>query len=201
MRGKEFSRVKWLNARCLGMVYVYLKFQMSWEASPSDGKSLSMRWTRKRCCRCGLRWRDMKRRGGSGRRSQRLVHDPQVGVVSVSGRPCIKISKRLFSILLFLSLVSSKFNFSQFRIHFYMSIRAIEFYSGIGAYLDQLLLGILSQSFKGGLHRALSLSNVDATVIRAFDWDQTACQVYQANYGNIIRKVKLPFHSISLLHW
>ncbi|KLO06314.1 S-adenosyl-L-methionine-dependent methyltransferase [Schizopora paradoxa] len=47
-----------------------------------------------------------------------------------------------------------------------MTIQAIEFYSGIG-----------------GLHRALQKSNVDATVIRAFDWDQTACRVYEENHG------------------
>lgn len=43
----------------------------------------------------------------------------------------------------------------------------------------------------GGLHLALSRSGVDAQVIEAFDWDQTACQVYRANFGNIVRKVRL----------
>ena len=48
------------------------------------------------------------------------------------------------------------------------SIRALEFYSGIG-----------------GLHYALSRSSVrnNATVVRAFDWDQLACAVYTANHG------------------
>ncbi|KAI0046214.1 S-adenosyl-L-methionine-dependent methyltransferase [Auriscalpium vulgare] len=44
--------------------------------------------------------------------------------------------------------------------------RALEFYSGIG-----------------GLHLALSRSSVDGSVVRAFDWDQLACQVYAANHG------------------
>ncbi|KAI0247763.1 S-adenosyl-L-methionine-dependent methyltransferase [Lactifluus subvellereus] len=45
------------------------------------------------------------------------------------------------------------------------SIRALEFYSGIG-----------------GLHFALARSSVasNATVVRAFDWDQIACAVYTA---------------------
>lgn len=48
------------------------------------------------------------------------------------------------------------------------SIRAIEFYCGIG-----------------GLHYALSRSSSrnNATVVRAFDWDQLACAVYTANHG------------------
>ncbi|KIM81686.1 hypothetical protein PILCRDRAFT_71546 [Piloderma croceum F 1598] len=45
-------------------------------------------------------------------------------------------------------------------------IRAVEFYSGIG-----------------GLHLALKRSLVPGTVVRAFDWDQAARQVYAANYG------------------
>ncbi|GBE78684.1 tRNA (cytosine(38)-C(5))-methyltransferase [Sparassis crispa] len=56
-----------------------------------------------------------------------------------------------------------------------MAIRALEFYSGLG-----------------GLHRALSRSNVDGTVAGAFDWDQNACRVYRANYGtNVIHKVDI----------
>ncbi|PIL29903.1 DNA methyltransferase [Ganoderma sinense ZZ0214-1] len=47
-----------------------------------------------------------------------------------------------------------------------MAVRALEFYSGIG-----------------GLHCALSRSNVEGTVVRAFDWDQAACRVYSANHG------------------
>ena len=34
----------------------------------------------------------------------------------------------------------------------------------------------------GGLHRALERSCVNGSVIRAYDWDQAACQVYQVNY-------------------
>jgi tRNA (cytosine38-C5)-methyltransferase len=35
----------------------------------------------------------------------------------------------------------------------------------------------------GGLHLALNRSRVDGIVIKAFDWDQTACRVYAANHG------------------
>ncbi|KAF8159427.1 S-adenosyl-L-methionine-dependent methyltransferase [Crassisporium funariophilum] len=55
-----------------------------------------------------------------------------------------------------------------------MVVRALEFYSGIG-----------------GLHLALSRSSVDAEIVQAFDWDQTACQAYIANYGDIVRKVDI----------
>ncbi|KAJ8591350.1 S-adenosyl-L-methionine-dependent methyltransferase [Rhizopogon salebrosus TDB-379] len=47
-----------------------------------------------------------------------------------------------------------------------MLVRAIEFYSGIG-----------------GLHLALRQSRLASSPVKAFDWDQTACQVYAANYG------------------
>ncbi|KIO24968.1 hypothetical protein M407DRAFT_25715 [Tulasnella calospora MUT 4182] len=47
-----------------------------------------------------------------------------------------------------------------------MTIRALEFYSGIG-----------------GLHLALVRSAWDAQVVAAYDWDPAACQVYAANYG------------------
>ena len=44
----------------------------------------------------------------------------------------------------------------------------------------------------GGLHAALARSSVCGTVVQAFDWDQAACQVYDANRGkNIARKVRL----------
>ena len=44
--------------------------------------------------------------------------------------------------------------------------------------------------FTGGLHCALSRSNVEGTVVRAFDWDQAACRVYAANHGlGVVRKV------------
>ncbi|KAI0327239.1 S-adenosyl-L-methionine-dependent methyltransferase [Cubamyces sp. BRFM 1775] len=56
-----------------------------------------------------------------------------------------------------------------------MSVRALEFYSGIG-----------------GLHRALTESTVEGTVVRAFDWDQAACRVYAANYGpGMVQKVDI----------
>lgn len=57
-------------------------------------------------------------------------------------------------------------------------MRAIEFYSGIG-----------------GLHLALKRSG-QGSVIRAFDWDQTACNVYEAFHGEgIVKRV-----DISSLH-
>ncbi|KAK1227450.1 hypothetical protein PQX77_009551 [Marasmius sp. AFHP31] len=46
----------------------------------------------------------------------------------------------------------------------------------------------------GGLHLALSRSstNVSAQVVRAFDWDQTASRVYEANHGKgIVEKVDI----------
>ncbi|RPD59364.1 S-adenosyl-L-methionine-dependent methyltransferase [Lentinus tigrinus ALCF2SS1-7] len=56
-----------------------------------------------------------------------------------------------------------------------MGIRALEFYSGIG-----------------GLHRALAQSNVQGSVVRAFDWDQSAYRVYTANYGQrVVHKVDI----------
>ncbi|KAM5542214.1 hypothetical protein V8D89_004087 [Ganoderma adspersum] len=56
-----------------------------------------------------------------------------------------------------------------------MPVKALEFYSGIG-----------------GLHCALSRSNVEGTVVRAFDWDQAACRVYSANHGlDVVRKVDI----------
>ncbi|KAJ7836338.1 S-adenosyl-L-methionine-dependent methyltransferase [Mycena olivaceomarginata] len=54
-------------------------------------------------------------------------------------------------------------------------MKALEFYSGIG-----------------GLHLALSRSDVSVSVTNAFDWDQIACDVYSANYGRgIARKVDI----------
>ncbi|KAG9310313.1 S-adenosyl-L-methionine-dependent methyltransferase [Chiua virens] len=56
------------------------------------------------------------------------------------------------------------------------TIRAIEFYSGIG-----------------GLHLALHRSGIPgATVVAAYDWDQTACQVYAENFGtDIVHKADI----------
>ncbi|KAJ6573887.1 S-adenosyl-L-methionine-dependent methyltransferase [Mycena vulgaris] len=50
-------------------------------------------------------------------------------------------------------------------------MKALEFYSGIG-----------------GLHFALSRSNVPLSITHAFDWDQNACEVYAANFGPGIAK-------------
>ncbi|KAH9949520.1 S-adenosyl-L-methionine-dependent methyltransferase [Amylocystis lapponica] len=56
-----------------------------------------------------------------------------------------------------------------------VTIRALEFYSGIG-----------------GMHRALSRSVINGSVVRAFDWDQCACRVYEVNHGkNVIQKVDI----------
>ncbi|KIK16252.1 hypothetical protein PISMIDRAFT_686491 [Pisolithus microcarpus 441] len=54
-------------------------------------------------------------------------------------------------------------------------VTAIEFYSGIG-----------------GLHLALSRSQIPATVIAAYDWDPIACQVYAVNHGsNVVHKADI----------
>ncbi|KAJ4485380.1 S-adenosyl-L-methionine-dependent methyltransferase, partial [Lentinula aciculospora] len=45
-------------------------------------------------------------------------------------------------------------------------VRALEFYSGIG-----------------GLHLALKRSKVPGLIVKAFDWDQNAAKVYDANHG------------------
>ncbi|KAJ6569515.1 S-adenosyl-L-methionine-dependent methyltransferase [Mycena capillaripes] len=64
-----------------------------------------------------------------------------------------------------------------------MMVRALEFYSGIG-----------------GLHLALSRSNVLVSVTNAFDWDQTACEVYSANFGpGIATKVDISTLTASYL--
>ncbi|KAG6850180.1 hypothetical protein H0H93_016860 [Arthromyces matolae] len=61
-----------------------------------------------------------------------------------------------------------------------MPVRALEFYAGIG-----------------GLHLAFDRSSVDGTVVQAFDWDQTASQVYAANFSaeksqaRIIQKIDI----------
>ncbi|EIM91925.1 S-adenosyl-L-methionine-dependent methyltransferase [Stereum hirsutum FP-91666 SS1] len=55
------------------------------------------------------------------------------------------------------------------------SIRALEFYSGIG-----------------GLHLALERSSVSGEVVQAFDWDQLACSVYNSNHEpKLARKVDI----------
>lgn len=87
-----------------------------------------------------------------------------------------------------------------------MTIRALEFYSGIGtsaihrectqktnfAYTIFIKKTDIYLSL-GGLHRAFIQSNVQGQVVHAFDWDQSACRVYDANYGEgIVQKV--PHH-------
>ncbi|KAG1765435.1 S-adenosyl-L-methionine-dependent methyltransferase [Suillus occidentalis] len=66
-----------------------------------------------------------------------------------------------------------------------MPVRAIEFYSGIG-----------------GLHLALRQSRAACSPVKAFDWDQTACQVYAANYGaEIINRIDIStLCAVGLLH-
>jgi len=69
-----------------------------------------------------------------------------------------------------------------------MSKVALEFYSGIGMYGSTTCEGFppIPRLQVGYTLR----SNVDASIVQAFDWDQTACQVYEANHGpNIINKV------------
>ncbi|KAG7089090.1 hypothetical protein E1B28_010799 [Marasmius oreades] len=55
------------------------------------------------------------------------------------------------------------------------NLKALEFYSGIG-----------------GLHLALSRSSVNASIESAFDWDQNACKVYEANHGRgVVERVNI----------
>jgi tRNA (cytosine38-C5)-methyltransferase len=71
-------------------------------------------------------------------------------------------------------------------------IRALEFYSGIGAFPNITLVSSPMTGFSGGFHLALERSHVPGTIVRAFDWDQAACHVYSANYGsNISKKVSV----------
>ncbi|KAI0791822.1 S-adenosyl-L-methionine-dependent methyltransferase [Abortiporus biennis] len=66
-----------------------------------------------------------------------------------------------------------------------MSLRAIEFYSGIG-----------------GLHLALSSCAVAGSVVRAYDWDQSTCKVYEARYGpGIVKKADISLLTAQELAW
>ncbi len=64
-----------------------------------------------------------------------------------------------------------------------IQVRALEFYSGIGTTSLSLSQHRNSEPILGGFHVALSRSTVEAEVVRAFDWDQTACAVYCLNHG------------------
>ncbi|KAG7089086.1 hypothetical protein E1B28_010795 [Marasmius oreades] len=47
-------------------------------------------------------------------------------------------------------------------------------------------------SSTGGLHLALSRSSVNASIQSAFDWDQNACKVYEANHGRgVVERVSI----------
>ena len=74
-----------------------------------------------------------------------------------------------------------------------MVIQALEFYSGIGTSgnrRSRVHQSLLTKT--GGLHRALNHSKSDAIIVRAFDWDQSARRVYDANYGpGIAQKVRI----------
>ncbi|KAE9408642.1 S-adenosyl-L-methionine-dependent methyltransferase [Gymnopus androsaceus JB14] len=64
-----------------------------------------------------------------------------------------------------------------------MQIHALEFYAGIG-----------------GLHLALKRNRkFSARVVRAFDWDQNAIKVYEANHGEIVTKIDISTLSASFL--
>lgn len=52
-------------------------------------------------------------------------------------------------------------------------------------------------TLSGGLHLALRRSKVQGAVVQAFDWDQTACQVYAANHGPGI--AQMVNHALHLL--
>ena len=72
-----------------------------------------------------------------------------------------------------------------------MSVRAVEFYCGIGKAKsfrirsdDPLLSPLVNVDIRiGGLHKAFETSNVSGSVVRAYDWDQSSCHVYETNYG------------------
>lgn len=70
-----------------------------------------------------------------------------------------------------------------------MTLRALEFYSGIGTGFVGIDILLVIHCHIGGLHLSLSKSTIKVDVVQAFDWDPTACQVYTANYGNLVRKV------------
>ncbi|XP_006454830.1 hypothetical protein AGABI2DRAFT_198459 [Agaricus bisporus var. bisporus H97] len=64
-----------------------------------------------------------------------------------------------------------------------MSVRALEFYAGIG-----------------GLHLALQRSSVHGSVVQAFDWDRVACQVYRINHSpDIIKNTDISKLSVTQL--
>lgn len=72
------------------------------------------------------------------------------------------------------------------------TVRAIEFYSGIGVFRSRISR-LHSPAFSGGFHFALRRSGIPGAtaVVAAYDWDQTACQVYTANFGaDIVHKVR-----------
>lgn len=72
-----------------------------------------------------------------------------------------------------------------------MAVRALEFYAGIGVLVRNKHTKKFDHWFQlGGLHVALRRSSADGVVVRAFDWDPVACQVYRINHlPNIIQKV------------
>jgi tRNA (cytosine38-C5)-methyltransferase len=55
----------------------------------------------------------------------------------------------------------------------------------------------------GGMHLALKRSNVEGTVVRSYDFDKIACQVYSLNHSDVILKAdisKLEADSLAALH-
>ncbi|KAK0506399.1 S-adenosyl-L-methionine-dependent methyltransferase [Armillaria luteobubalina] len=62
-------------------------------------------------------------------------------------------------------------------------VQALEFYSGIGAFLSSSLCIILPTNAQAAFTSALTASHVPGRVIRAYDWDQNACRIYSQNYG------------------
>lgn len=78
-------------------------------------------------------------------------------------------------------------------------VRVAEFYSGIGTTVPICSDYIIS-NFAGGLHLALKRSQVSGNVVRAFDWDPAACQVYEANNGpGIVETVSLKHRNSSFI--
>jgi len=80
-------------------------------------------------------------------------------------------------------------------------VRVLEFYSGIGAtHIQFVEFNRKFEPIIGGLRLALSRSSVKSEVVQAFDWDQTACQVYNANHDDVVRKVNLYIKCFKLMN-
>lgn len=76
----------------------------------------------------------------------------------------------------------------------HMPRRVLEFYCGIG--ISSIPSDSTHSSISlGGLHCAFARTGLHGSIIQAFDWDRTACQVYAANHSpDIVTKVSSKLH-------